>query len=211
MKYIYFDFDGTIANSVDLGIEIIDILAPKHGFKTVDKSKIDYYRNLSSQDLIKEFNIPLIKLPFLAPLFKIELSKRIDDLNPYPGIKEMLEYLSGKYFLGILTSNNVDNVNHFLEKHELAKYFSDVRSEFQMFGKHLSLKKIIKKNKIKKNKFIYVGDETRDIEAAKKVKAKTIAITWGFGGERILRKYNPDFIVSSAEEITACVDELFAE
>jgi len=81
MKYIYFDFDGTIADSVALGIEIVDVLAPKYGFKTVDKSKIDYYRNLSSQDLIKEFNIPLIKLPFLAPLFKIELSKRIDDLK----------------------------------------------------------------------------------------------------------------------------------
>ncbi len=211
MRYIYFDFDGTLADSFSLGLDIADVLAPKFGFNKVDRTKIDYYRALSSQELLKEFKIPLIKVPVLAPLFKLELYKRIDDLKPYPGVEKMLSSLSKKYYVGILTSNTVENVNHFLKNHNLTEYISDIRSEFQLFGKHTSLKKIISKKKINKADIIYIGDETRDIEAANKTKIKSIAVSWGFNSEEVLIKYNPSFIASSLEEILISVEELFGQ
>ncbi len=209
MNFVYFDFDGTLADSFAQGIEIANYLAPKYNFQTVDKSKIEYYRSLSAQELIKEFKVPLIKIPFLAPIFKIELNKRINTLNPFSGILQMLKTLSSKYYIGILTSNSVDNVEIFLKNHNFIDYISDIRSEFHLFGKHNSLKKIISKHKISKDRIIYVGDETRDIEASKKVGIKIIAVNWGFNSEKALKKYNPDKIANSTNDIVDFIDEYF--
>jgi phosphoglycolate phosphatase len=201
MGYIYFDFDGTLADSFSLAMEISDYLAPKYGFNKVDKNKIEYYRNLSSQELIKEFNVPLYKIPILAPVFKIEMNKRIDHLKPFDCIPEMLKNLSQNNILGILTSNSVENVEHFLQKHNLTQFISDIRSEFQLFGKHQSLKKILRQKKIPKKKFIYVGDETRDIDAANKIKINSIAVTWGFNSEKALKKHKPTTIAHDCNDI----------
>lgn len=209
MNFVYFDFDGTLADSFAQGIEIANYLAPKYNFQTVDKSKIEYYRSLSAQELIKEFKVPLIKIPFLAPVFKIELNKRINTLKPFSGISKLLKTLSSKYYIGILTSNSVDNVQIFLKNHNLIDYISDIRSEFHLFGKHNSLKKIISKHKISKDRIIYVGDETRDIEASKKIGIKIIAVNWGFNSEKALRKYNPDKIANSTNDIVDFIDEYF--
>ncbi len=211
MKYIYFDFDGTLANSFELGMEIAQELAPKYGFNNVDFSKIDYYRGLSSQELIKEFKIPLYKIPILAPIFKYELFKRIDDLKPYSGIPELLEELSKDYFIGILTSNTVENVRHFLENHSLTTYISDIRSELHIFGKHKSLKRIISRKKIRKSDFVYVGDETRDIEATHKASITSIAVSWGFNSAEILEKFKPDYLAHTPAEILDFVRQIFAD
>jgi len=209
MNYVYFDFDGTIADSFKLGIEIFNNLAPRHNLKTLDMTKIDYYKSLSAQEMIKEFEVPLIRIPILAPIFKIEMKKRIDELQPAKGVTEMLEKLSKKQFIGILTSNTVDNVDHFLVKYDLKKYVSDVRSEFQVFGKHKSIKRIIKFHKIKKKQIIYVGDETRDIEASNKARIKSVAVTWGFNSEKALKKFNPLGIANSTNDIIYFVNKHF--
>ncbi|MBN2892251.1 MAG: HAD-IA family hydrolase [Bacteroidales bacterium] len=209
MQYVYFDFDGTLADSVLLGVEIANYLAPKFGFESADMSKIDYYRTLSAQEILKEFKIPLFKLPIVAPAFKIELNKRLDQLLAYEGVDIMLKELSLKYKVGVLTSNSVENVQKFLTKNDTIKYVSDIRSEFQVFGKHLSLRKIISKYKIDKKDFIYVGDETRDIEATKKVKISSIAVTWGINSEDVLRKFKPTFVAHTPADVVSFVNSVF--
>jgi phosphoglycolate phosphatase len=209
MQYVYFDFDGTLANSIVLAVEITNFLAPKLGFNTVDDSKIDYYRTLTGQEILKEFRIPLIKLPIVAPAYKIELNKRLDKLMPYDGIEMMLKQLSEKFKVGILTSNSVENVRKFLVKHNMLQYISDIRSEFHLFGKHNALRKIISKLKIDKKDLIYVGDETRDIESTKKLDIASIAVTWGFNAESLLEKFNPNYFARTANDIVGIVEQHF--
>jgi len=52
----------------------------------------------------------------------------------------------------------------------------------------------------------YVGDETRDVEAARKAGVKTIAVTWGFNGEDILKKQKPDYLARRPEELIALLN-----
>ena len=209
MRYVYFDFDGTLANSIVMAVEITNYLAPKLGFNSVDNSKIDYYKTLTGQEILKEFRIPLIKLPIVAPAYKIELNKRIDRLMPYEGIDTMLKQLSEKFKVGILTSNSVENVRKFLTRHNILQYVSDIRSEFHIFGKHNALRKIISKLKIDKKDIIYVGDETRDIEATKKLKLTSIAVTWGFNAEELLEKYKPNYFARTPQDIVTHVNSFF--
>ncbi len=48
---------------------------------------------------------------------------------------------------------------------------------------------------------IYVGDETRDIEAAKKINSKVIAVSWGFNTKEALARHNPDFLIHQPSEL----------
>ena len=208
MKYIYFDFDGTIADSLALGLDIADELSEKYGFEKVDRTKLDEYKKMTATELFKELRLPFIKVPIIAPMFKIEINRKINDLHPFDGIKDLMHKLSEDNYLGILTSNSVENVKKFLINHNMIHLFSDIRSEIQIFGKHLSLNKIIRQNKISKADFVYIGDETRDIEAANKTKVKSIAVTWGFNHPDVLIKYQPTYIAKEPNDILNIINSL---
>ena len=46
-----------------------------------------------------------------------------------------------------------------------------------------------------------MGDETRDVEAAKKANIKVVAVTWGFNSPEALAKENPDFLINHPSEL----------
>ncbi len=46
-----------------------------------------------------------------------------------------------------------------------------------------------------------VGDEVRDIEAARSVGMATAAVTWGCARESALREAGPDVVFQSVEEL----------
>ena len=77
-----------------------------------------------------------------------------------------------------------------------------------MFGKHRSLKRLLKTYHMKPAETIYIGDEVRDIEACRKAKVQIIAVTWGFNSKRILERAKPDFIADKPEDIVKIVKAL---
>lgn len=49
----------------------------------------------------------------------------------------------------------------------------------------------------------YIGDETRDIDAAKQNGIHSIGVTWGFNSEKILAQHQPDYIARKPEDLLA--------
>jgi phosphoglycolate phosphatase-like HAD superfamily hydrolase len=201
LKFVIFDFDGTIADTLRLGVKISNKLALKYNYGLIEDDKIEYYRGKTAQWIIKESKIPFYKFPFVAANFKKEFSKDIDDLKPINGIIEIVENLYKKFQLGIVTSNARSNVEKFLNLNNLKKFFSFMVTDTNLFGKSGNIKKLIKKNNLKKEEIIYIGDETRDIEAAKKSGIKIISVAWGFNTKQVLEKHKPDFLVNNKDEL----------
>lgn len=203
---LIFDFDGTLADSRKTLVEIANNLASEFGFDRVTEDEMIRLSNLSSRDIFYQSPIPAYKIPFLLRRIKSELNQKIASLEPFYGIKETLNILKKEgYILGILTSNLKENVLDFLHNNNLGEYFDFVYSASTLFGKHKILKKIIKKHHLPLEKTIYVGDETRDIEAAKKSKIKVIAVTWGFNSASVLAEYKPDFLIHQPQELTKII------
>lgn len=96
------------------------------------------------------------------------MSKSIPKLKTFPTIKLVIKKLSKDHKIGIITSNSEANVKKFLEKNSLNIYFDFIDSSISVFGKHKKLLKAIKKYQLDPKSTIYIGAETRDIEAAKK-------------------------------------------
>ncbi len=200
-KVIIFDFDGTLVDSLGEIIRIFNEHATDFNLPKIGESDIDYLRGKNPREIIKEFHIPLYKIPFIVQKVRAQLSGSVDKLSLFPGMKEVLEKLYKKgCLLAILTSNSHENVRKFLQHHNL-QMFDHIFSENSIFGKSQALAKIIKQLGCDPDETVYIGDEVRDIEACKKNSVECIAVTWGFNSKDALILHHPDHIVEAPEEI----------
>ena len=102
--------------------------------------------------------------------------------------------------LGIATSNSTKNVKIFLKNNNL-DMFNFIYSSIDYFHKNRILERAIKKYGMEKENVIYIGDEIRDIKAAKEAGIKVASVTWGYNFESVLASYKPDFIVNQPKEL----------
>lgn len=205
-KVVLFDFDGTIADTYQAIVKITNQLSSEFGYKALNSEELLLLKNLSSREIVKRTEISLFKIPFLVRRVRAELSKEIADLKPISNIAQILFELKNRgYILGIVTSNVQENVEIFLAKNNLNSLFTYIYSSTSIFGKHRLISQIIKQNKLNRFDVIYVGDETRDIRAARKSQIGAIAVTWGFNSAAILKEYQPDFLVANPEELLQAI------
>jgi len=87
-----------------------------------------------------------------------------------------------------------------LKKNDL-EVFDFVYSGRAVFGKSRLLKKLMKDKTIPHKNPIYIGDEIRDVDAAKKAGITVIGVTWGYNTKNALSTSHPDHIVDKPEEL----------
>ncbi|MGL5035552.1 MAG: HAD-IA family hydrolase [Microcystaceae cyanobacterium] len=209
IKAILFDFDGTIADTHDAFLEIVNDLSKEFGYPQIDKTQLEQLKSLHYLDIIKQVGIPTLKIPFLFKRIKKELGTKIATLTPYQAIEPTLLHLQLQgYLLGIVTSNSKENVLVFLKKNNLETIFHFVHSGTTLFGKNKIINRVLREHHLRGSEVIYVGDEIRDIDAAKKSKILMISVGWGFNSPQLLAKHEPDFLVYTPGELLEVVEEL---
>jgi phosphoglycolate phosphatase len=209
-KYVIFDFDGTIVNTLELAVKIYNNIAPRYGCKLVEKEDRDLLRAKRPQEFLKKYGISSVKLPFLLLKMRNEISKHVSDIELVKGMKPVLyEIKNAGFHLGILTSNSKSNVGKFLENNNIGNVFNFTSSSRHIFGKDKSLLRLLETNNIHRETAVYIGDETRDIEAAKKAGISIVSVSWGFNSREILSVLQPDQIADSPDELQACLQRIF--
>ena len=194
IKQIVLDFDGTLADTFDV---MNNIAKKEYGEYDID---LELIKNEGAKALLKKVNIPSWKIPeiILNVTSKLRNNK---DIKLFPDIVNLLNTLKNDYKIGIVSSNSEEIIIDTLKEYNIDTLFEFVYSDSSLFGKHLVLKKMCSKYKINPLEVIYVGDEDRDIIAARKAKIKTIAVTWGFNSKERLSRENPDYLVDSPMQI----------
>ncbi len=205
--YLLFDFDGTLVNSYDCVIEKTNLLAEQFSFRKIKEHEIEHLRDLSSRELIHFLGVPFYKIPSLILQIRNLLHEQMANMNPIANIGTILEtFHKSGYILGILTSNSIENVLLWLKLNQIHHLFNFIHDESSFFSKRSLLKKTLKKYSIDKSNVFYIGDETRDIEAAKRNSIPSIAVTWGYNSERVLLKHQPTYLAKQPEDLlTICL------
>lgn len=202
-KTVIFDFDGTIADTFPIVERIAHDIAGRYGIAMTTEEG----RSLGLKQIIKQTKFPLLKLPQVLIEIKYRLGLKIkDEAGLFAGMAMVLKSLSQKYDLGIISSNSKSNITSFLEKHQLLSLFAYIHSDTALFGKHTVLKRFCRKYKVKYRDVFYIGDEDRDIRAAKKLKIKVIAVTWGYNDKKLLEKEQPDYLAETPKQILEICD-----
>jgi phosphoglycolate phosphatase len=209
IKLVLFDFDGTIADTLFAGINIVNRNAHKVGIEKIKVEDIKDLKKLTLVEFCKKFNIPMYKIPYFLRHITSMLNKDIDKVPFFKGMDKVIEELyNKKYTIGILSSNTEENINKFLKAKNIKKYFSFVVSYSQVFGKSFAIKKISKNKGFFLSEIIYIGDEIRDINATKKIKIPIIAVSWGYNSIDVLKKSNPEFIAEYPKDILEVINNL---
>lgn len=198
---ILFDFDGTIANTLESIIGIMNKLSDEFGFKKIQENQVEYLRGKHPLEILRSLEISLFKLPFVVRKARKEINSHIAFLSPTVDLLPILKYLKkNKFRIGLVTSNTEENVRKFLHANEL-DVFDLFYTTKKIFGKDRTISKIINDLKLEKSQVFFIGDEIRDVEAGKKAGVRTIGVSWGYNTREALRRGNPDFLIDSPKEL----------
>ncbi len=208
-KIVIFDFDGTLADTLDAIVRITNRLSEEFGYRPTHPEKLPQIQNLNSWQIIQQSGISWFKLPVLVQRVKTELKNDLDLIYLFPEIPDaLMELKQQSYQLYIITSNSQSNVISVLERYQLINLFNKIYSGITLFGKDRIINKLLFYERISPEQAIYIGDETRDIEAARKSKIKSIAVSWGFNSAQVLAQHYPDRLIHHPQELIPTIDQL---
>src|SRR5689334_15653572 len=89
-----FDFDGTLADSLELVINEYNRIAPRFRTKPIDRQELPRLRKLKAGPAMREHNVTFWKLPFLVSSMRSAMHAHVDGLKPYDGIGQALHALA---------------------------------------------------------------------------------------------------------------------
>jgi HAD superfamily hydrolase (TIGR01549 family) len=197
-KYIIFDFDGTIADTLTLVEEIGNNILKPYGMRI----NTEETKQIGLQRAIIKSKFPKWEIPKAMSELKKQLNRRLAaEVNLFPDMEHVLRELKKSYSLGIVSSNSGENIKMFLNRHNVLDLFSFIHSDSSLFGKHLVLTRLCKINHIELKDIVYIGDEDRDIQATKKLGIPIIAVTWGYNTIDNLQKENPPFLANNPKDL----------
>lgn len=206
MAIVLFDFDGTIADSLQLVVDIYrDLL---HDDRELTPQELDMLRKLSAQRVAKELGVSLWRAPLLLRRGRKIMHSRITEVEPFADMPETIAALHARgHVLQVVSSNSVENVRDFLERNNMAEYFQEIHGSVGLFSKARSLRRIVRVHKFDPAQTFYIGDEARDVVAAKKARIRVIAVSWGYNHRELLESLAPDTIADKPDDLLELIPD----
>ncbi|WP_342581602.1 HAD hydrolase-like protein [Ureibacillus sp. FSL W7-1570] len=201
MKYIIFDFDGTLANSAEVYVNAWNAYAKKYNYLPLTLEELQEIQHLDNYSRAKKYHFPMYKLSIILPKIHQYFNEHIREVPLFDGVKEMLESLhAGGYEIAIISSNKKDNIVEILKRENIDSV-SEVISARRLFGKDVAIRKFMKRHQLAPQDLLYVGDELRDIQACNKVGVPFMWVSWGLDSFELIEKEKPAYVAHSPKEI----------
>lgn len=200
-RLFIFDFDGTLSDSLAWFSRNYNAIAVHHGLRTVDEQELQMLRGRSNTEIIRQLNVPMWKVPALAADMRARMAADVANIRLFDGVDEMLERLhAGGARIAIVTSNSEANVRAILGEGN-ARLVDHFDCGASMFGKARKLKRTMQQLRIGPRETMFIGDEVRDIEAARSAGTAAGAVAWGYATPEILAAHRPTVLFERMEQI----------
>ncbi|EMS73050.1 HAD-IA family hydrolase [Ruminiclostridium cellobioparum] len=204
-KYVFFDLDGTLIDTVPLILESFNYTFMHHFGETRPEA-----------ETISYIGIPLIKhLGEIYPGKEEELAmtyreyndrKHDSSIGVFLGICQLIKTLYEKgIVLGVVTSKRRELAVRGLKLFNLMDYFafvngSEASQKHKPEGEPL-LKAMEAVNALNKEEVLYVGDSPLDILCAKNAGVRSAAVAWTYSPRSDLEKVEPDIFLEEPLEL----------
>lgn len=195
-----FDLDGTLADSFPWFLRTINDVADHFGFRRVKDEDIEELRHASSREILARLEVPLWKLPAIARHARRLKAEAASEISLFAGVETMLQTLAGNGVqLALVTSDSEANAREKLG--EAAALFSHFDCAASLFGKPAKFRRVMRRAGVEPARVISIGDEVRDIEAARAVRIACGAVGWGYAAPAALQALAPDYMFAKMDEI----------
>jgi phosphoglycolate phosphatase len=197
---VLWDFDGTLADTFTVMVRAYNALAQTRGFRPIDDPQAA--RRLAPLALLRGLGIPLSRLPAVVAGVLAAVRRDMPNVRQFPGVAGVLEALHRSGLrMAVLSSNSRENVLACLRANGAQDLFEAVVGYRRVFGKGRAIKRLTRSRGVAGRKAIYVGDEVRDVAAARQAGIDIAAVTWGYNTRELLAAQGPDFLVDSPDEL----------
>jgi phosphoglycolate phosphatase len=197
-----FDFDGVLADSLDLYAEAVKRSLERIGTPIV-KSKEDYLA-LFDGNFYESLAARGVDLAAYGKTIG-EILPRIDydAMRPFDGLTPVLAALQKDHLLAVISSNGYRTIRTMLDRFGFAPYFGEILGADFRFSKKEKIAYAMEKYGIPGERAFYIGDTAGDILEARAAGARAVAVTWGWHSRERLAAAGPDFLIDTPEELLA--------
>lgn len=202
-----FDLDGTLVDSFPWFLRTINDVADRFGFRRVKEEDIEGLRHASTREILARLEVPVWKLPGIARHARRLKAEAAAETPMFDGVEAMLRTLAESGVqLALVSSDSEANARAKLAN--AAALFSQFDCAASLFGKPAKFRRVIRRAGIVPEKVISIGDEVRDIEAARAVGIACGAVSWGYAAPAALQALAPDYMFAQMRDIpdTLCAN-----
>jgi phosphoglycolate phosphatase len=202
LKTIIFDFDGTLLDST-LRLYTLFIDITKFSDLTYEKYWSLKRNGISNLAILASYKIDGISNDQFTETWMNQIESNyyleMDELYADVFLKINDLHIKGCTLILCTARQKPEGVLKQLDKFKIKEFFNSVIVTEQKHSKS----ELFDKNHIDVNVDFVVGDTPKDIELAKHVNARSVAITHGFLNARTLKKYNPDCMVDNFKQLSS--------
>lgn len=203
LPLVLFDYDGVLINTFlpawqsnhDIGIAV-----------TQDEYRQWFMGNIYTS--VKEKH-GQTQVADIAQRYMTAYRRRTQELGVHPAMSYLIRELSKKYLLCIVSSGSESIIKTQLLNSHLLDCFTDIFGYETDTSKVRKIKSALEMYHVGREKSVFVTDTLGDITEAHQVGIHTIAVTWGFHSEEVLREGKPESIVQTPQELQEKIESLF--
>lgn len=202
LSAIFFDLDGTLVDS-SIGIH--------NGFTyTFDQLGVPS----PDAKTIRGFMGPPLETSFASclPAYQVETAiqlyrsyykeKGVYEAQLFPQIKELLTELAKQYPLYITTTKNTPTAVDMTSYFGIDRFFDGIYgSSPQALHKADVIRQALTTHNLDPETVVIIGDTKFDMIGAQETGIKKLAVTWGFGDEKELMNFQPDWVAHQPTDI----------
>lgn len=197
-----FDYDGTLADSFPWFCTVLNQTARQFGFREVAENEVDELRAAGTREIVARLGVPKWKMPAIAIHMRKLSAESRDAVALFPGAEAMLASLAASNIkIAIVSSNGEDTIRRTLGP--AAVHVSHFQCGASLWGKSAKFKTAIKHLGADRQNTIAIGDEVRDVEAARSAGITAGAVTFGYNTGAALRAQGPDLIFDDYADLVA--------
>jgi phosphoglycolate phosphatase len=194
---VMFDFDGVIADSLEITHRATVAALEQHGFdhlvsedvvlRLVESNWFEAFRRMGAPSSVA-----------CAVDEMVAADVRAGEMRPYDDVPEVIARLANRHRVLIVTSNRSDIVEEFLSNWSIAG-IDEILGGDKGESKVPKLQKAVER--YPHDDAWFVGDSVGDVEEGRAAGVTTVAVAWGWHSRQQLLQSRPDHIAHTPMEL----------
>lgn len=196
-----FDFDGTLADSFPWVLGAMDEVADRFKFRRPRPDELDELRHCDAREVMRRLGVKRWKLPMIARYVRTRMAADVDQIALFDGAGAMIEEVAAAGLkLAVVSANGEATIRTVLGPH--AGRIGAFAGGVSLFGKRGKLLRMSRVAGVPPAQTMVIGDEIRDLDAARKAGMAFGAVSWGLTRADALAARRPDALFERMTDIS---------
>jgi phosphoglycolate phosphatase len=204
-RLIVFDWDGTVIDSHSAIAECMQEASRELGLPVPERSRATHVIGLGLHDAMRIVapELPVHRYPEYIEAYRRNFLAREDTMQPFPGMRELLDFLALHCILAIATGKSRRGLDRALKATGLERHFRASRCADETHPKPhpAMLHELMEQLDLPAAEVLMIGDTSHDLQMAAAAGVDAVAVSYGAHPREGLLACGPRGCFASVEEL----------